>query len=63
MVADEGANSPKGALEQIALMVMQSGTQLTRLETLGYASSLIDVVVQLSRFGGERMISDIDLPR
>ncbi|CAL4868385.1 Type IV secretion system protein VirB11 [Asticcacaulis sp. MM231] len=56
------ANTPKGALEQIALMVMQSGTQLTRLETLSYASSLIDVVVQLSRFGGERMISDIDLP-
>ncbi len=57
------ANTPKGALEQIALMVMQSGTQLTRLETLSYASSLIDVVVQLSRFGGERIISDIDLPQ
>jgi len=56
------ANTPKGALEQIALMVMQSGTQLSRLETLSYASSLIDVVVQLSRIGGERMISDIDLP-
>lgn len=56
------ANTPKGALEQIALMVMQSGTQLTRLETLAYANSLIDVVVQLSRVGGERMVSDIDLP-
>jgi type IV secretion system protein VirB11 len=56
------ANTPKGALEQIALMVMQSGTQLTRLETLSYASSLIDVVVQLSRIGGERIISDIELP-
>ena len=56
------ANTPKGALEQIALMVMSSGTQLTRLETLSYASSLIDVVVQLSRSGGERIISDIDLP-
>ncbi len=56
------ANTPKGALEQIALMVMQSGTQLTRLETLSYAKSLIDVVVQLSRTGGERVVSDIDLP-
>ena len=56
------ANTPKGALEQIALMVMQGGTQLTRLETLAYANSLIDVVVQLSRFGGERIVSDIDLP-
>ena len=56
------ANTPHGALEQIALMVMQSGTQLTRLETLAYATSLIDVVVQLSRLGGERVISDISLP-
>ena len=56
------ANTPRGALEQIALMVMQSGTQLSRGETLAYARSLIDVVVQLSRTGGERRISDIDLP-
>lgn len=57
------ANTPQGALEQIALMVMQSGTQLTRRETMAYAASLIDVVVQLSRQGGERVISDIDLPQ
>lgn len=57
------ANTPKGALEQIALMVMQGGTQLTRSETLAYATSLIDVVVQLNRVGGERIISDIYLPR
>lgn len=57
------ANTPKGALEQIALMVMQSGTQLTRNETLTYATSLIDVVVQLTRTGGERVISDILLPQ
>ncbi len=57
------ANTPKGALEQIALMVMQGGTQLTRSETLAYATSLIDVVVQLNRVGGERVISDIYLPR
>jgi len=53
------ANTPQGALEQIALMVLQSGTQLSRQETLAYAASLIDVVVQLSRSGGERVISDI----
>ena len=57
------ANTPKGALEQIALMVMQGGTQVTRSETLAYATSLIDVVVQLNRVGGERVISDIYLPR
>ncbi|MGA7713492.1 MAG: ATPase, T2SS/T4P/T4SS family, partial [Rhizomicrobium sp.] len=57
------ANTPQGALEQIALMVLQSGTQLSRQETLAYAASLIDVVVQLSRMGGERTISDIALTR
>jgi type IV secretion system protein VirB11 len=56
------ANTPKGALEQVALMVLQSGTQLTRSETLAYANSLIDVVVQLSRHGGERLVTDIHLP-
>jgi type IV secretion system protein VirB11 len=53
------ANSPEGALEQIALMVMQSGLTLSRNETIAYAHSLIDVVVQLGRVGGERRIVDI----
>lgn len=57
------ANTPQGALEQIALMVMQSGMALSRQETIAYASGLIDVVVQLSKAGGERGISDILLPR
>lgn len=56
------ANSPQGALEQIALMVLQSGILLSRRETLEYAASLIDVVVQLSRTGGRRAISNIWLP-
>jgi type IV secretion system protein VirB11 len=53
------ANSPEGALEQIALMVMQSGLTLSRSETVAYARSLIDVVVQLGRVGGQRRITDI----
>jgi type IV secretion system protein VirB11 len=53
------ANSPEGALDQIALMVMQSGLTLSRGETIAYARSLIDVVVQLGRVGGERRILDI----
>ena len=57
------ANTPMGALEQIALMVLQSGTQLSRQETLAYAASLIDVVVQLGRINGERRITDIAFPR
>lgn len=53
------ANSPRGALEQIALMSMQTGIGLTRAETLEYAASVIDVVVQLDRVDGRRGISEI----
>jgi len=53
------ANTPRGALEQIALMSMQTGIGLTRSETLEYAASVIDVVVQLDREGGKRGIAMI----
>ncbi|WP_260927988.1 P-type DNA transfer ATPase VirB11 [Novosphingobium sp. 9] len=53
------ANTPRGALEQIALMAMQSNIGLTRAETLDYAASVIDVVVQLDRQGGKRGIGMI----
>lgn len=53
------ANTPEGALDQLALMVMQSGLGLSRDETLAYAGSVIDVVVQLSRRGGRRGVADI----
>ena len=54
------ANSPSGALEQLALMVMQSGLGLSRAETIEYARSVIDVVVQLGREGAERKIVAIE---
>jgi type IV secretion system protein VirB11 len=53
------ANSPEGALEQLALMVMQAGLGLSRSETIIYAKSVIDIVVQLDRQGGERRIGAI----
>jgi type IV secretion system protein VirB11 len=54
------ANSTGGALEQLALMVMQSGLGLSRTETIDYARSVIDVVVQLGREGAERKIVAIE---
>jgi len=54
------ANSTSGALEQLALMVMQSGLGLSRAETIDYARSVIDVVVQLGREGAERKIVAIE---
>ena len=57
------ANSPEGALEQIALMVMQGGMALPRVETIAYVRSLVDVVVQLAREGGVRRIVDVRVLR
>ncbi len=54
------ANSLRGALEQLALMVMQTGIGLTRTDTIAYAASVIDVIVQLGRDGeGKRGITAI----
>jgi type IV secretion system protein VirB11 len=54
------ANSLRGALDQLALMVMQTGIGLTRLDTIAYAASVIDVIVQLGRdSGGRRGITAI----
>ncbi len=53
------ANSLRGALEQLSLMVMQTGIGLTRSDTIAYASSVIDVIVQLGRSEGKRGITAI----
>lgn len=53
------ANSPRGALDQLALMVMQTGIGLSHRDTLVYAASVIDVVVQLGRANGKRGITQI----
>ena len=56
------ANSLRGALEQLSLMVMQTGIGLTRSDTIAYAASVIDVLVQLGRDDrGGRGISHISL--
>ncbi|MEO6042092.1 MAG: P-type DNA transfer ATPase VirB11 [Croceibacterium sp.] len=53
------ANSVRGALEQLALMVMQTGIGLSHADTIAYARSVIDIVVQLERSGGQRRVSAI----
>lgn len=54
------ANSPSGALEQLALMVMQAGLGLSRADTVEYAKSVIDVIVQLGKTGQNRRIVEIE---
>lgn len=53
------ADSPEGALEQLALIVLQSGTQLRREEIIQYTTQVIDVIVQLERVGGNRRIARV----
>ena len=54
------ANSLRGALDQLALMVMQTGIGLSRADTIAYAASVIDIIVQLGRDGeGRRRITAI----
>lgn len=56
------ADTPQGALEQICLMVMQANLGLTHDQIMAYISSIIDVVIQLKRIGGKRIISEIWYP-
>lgn len=53
------ANSPRGAIEQLALMVMQAGIGLSRQDVIEYARFVVDIVVQLERHAGMRGISSI----
>ena len=54
------ANSLHGALEQLSLMVMQTGIGLSRRDIIAYAASVIDVIVQLGRGAdGKRGIAQI----
>lgn len=53
------ASSPDGAFEQIALMCMQAGLGLSRDQTIGYARSMIDIVLQLSHKDGKRGVDDV----
>jgi hypothetical protein len=48
-------------MEQLALLVLQTGTQLRRDDILSYVDAVIDVFVQLERKGGERRIGEVRL--
>lgn len=56
------ADTPRGALEQITLMVLQANLGLTHDQIMAYISSIIDIVIQLKRVGGKRIISEIWYP-
>ncbi|MEP6967242.1 MAG: ATPase, T2SS/T4P/T4SS family, partial [Pseudomonadota bacterium] len=53
------ADSPRAAVDQIALMILQAGANLRRSEIVEYVGGVVDVAVQLSRRKGRRVVSDI----
>ncbi len=53
------ANSAAAAFEQVALLALQARVNLARPEIIAYARGVIDIVVQLERAGGARVVSEI----
>jgi type IV secretion system protein VirB11 len=53
------ADSAERAIEQVVLLVLQAGTQLSREDIRHYVKSTVDVFVQLSRTGGRRRVAEV----
>lgn len=59
------ADTPLGAYEQLAMMVMQSGLSAAypKADLISYIQSVIPIVVQLRREGGRRGVAEIFFAR
>ncbi|MEN9855891.1 MAG: hypothetical protein RLZZ157_1017 [Pseudomonadota bacterium] len=57
------ADTPAGALEQLALMALQTGTAMTHADILAYVRSVVDIIVQLERDQGRRQVQEITFLR
>jgi type IV secretion system protein VirB11 len=53
------ADSPAGALDQIALLAMTSGVDLGWDKVRAYVERVVDVVVQLDRTAGARRLTEV----
>jgi type IV secretion system protein VirB11 len=53
------ADSAERAVEQIVLLVLQAGTQLSREDVRHYVRSTIDIYVQLARENGQRRVTEV----
>jgi len=53
------ADSPLRAIDQLALLVLQTGTRMAWDDVVKYVRSSLDIIVQLSRSGGKREIAQI----
>ena len=57
------ANSPDGAIEQLAMMSMLAGTEFGRAELVDYVRATVDVFIQLGQDDGTRLITEIKFRR
>ena len=53
------ADTPQRAIEQLALLVLQAGSRLSRDDVRHYVRESIDVFVQLERRAGKRRVSQV----
>ncbi len=53
------ADTPARAVEQLALLVLQTGSRLTRDDVRHYVEASIDVFVQLERRDGQRRVAQV----
>jgi type IV secretion system protein VirB11 len=51
------ADTPQRAIEQLALLVLQAGSRLSRDDVRHYVRESVDVFVQLERREGRRQVS------
>lgn len=55
------ANSPSGAVEQLVLLALQAGGQVSRTDLRAYIARTIDIFVQLNRVSGRRVVGELRL--
>lgn len=53
------ADTPQRAVEQLALLVLQAGSRLSRIDVRHYVRESIDVFVQLGRVEGKRQVTQV----
>ena len=58
-IATIHANSPARAIEQLAMLVLQSGSRLDGAELRRYVRESVGVFVQLERYEGRRRVSQL----
>lgn len=53
------ADSPERAIDQLALLIVQSGVRMAWDDVVTYVKKSIDIIVQLSRSNGRRIIDQV----